>query len=138
MADKQTKPKYNIVMLVDDNEIDNFINERMIMGCQFAETVYINTSTRSAIEFLRNLSTNEHLREGHLPAIIFLDINMPILDGFRFIEEFEKMDPRLVEAIRIVMLTSSINPSDIERSRQHASVKGFIHKPLTEEALKSL
>lgn len=123
-------------MLVDDNDIDNFINERMMLGCEFAETIYINTSTRSAIEFLKNLSVNKVLRKDHLPTYIFLDINMPILDGFQFIEEFEKMDPELVSAIRIVMLTSSINPSDIERSKQYRSVAGFIHKPLTEEAME--
>lgn len=138
MAEKPPKAKYGIVMLVDDNEIDNFINERMLMGCQFAETIYINTSTRSAIEFLRNLSVNKKLREGHLPSIIFLDINMPILDGFQFIEEFEKLDPELVKSIRIVMLTSSINPSDIERSKKYKSVDGFIHKPLTDQVLAGL
>ena len=135
MTVKPRKFKHAIVMLVDDNDIDNFINERMILGCEFAETIYINTSTRSAFEFLKNLSVNKILRKDHLPSIIFLDINMPILDGFQFIEEFEKMDPELVAAIRIVMLTSSINPSDIERSQKYRSVAGFIHKPLTEEAL---
>lgn len=135
MAVKPRKFKHAIVMLVDDNDIDNFINERMILGCEFAETIYINTSTRSAFEFLKNLSVNKILRKDHLPSIIFLDINMPILDGFQFIEEFEKMDPELVDAIRIVMLTSSINPSDIERSQKYRSVAGFIHKPLTEDAL---
>jgi CheY-like chemotaxis protein len=138
MADKSPKAKYDIVMLVDDNDIDNFINERMIRGCNFSETIYVNTSTRSAIEFLKNLSVNKNLRKGHLPSIIFLDINMPILDGFQFIEEFEKLDPSLVEAIRIVMLTSSINPSDIEQSKNYKSVSGFIHKPLTEESLAGL
>src|SRR5574337_1124717 len=109
MAEKAPKAKYDIVMLVDDNDIDNFINERMIRGCNFAETIYVNTSTRSAIEFLKNLSVNKNLRKDHLPTIIFLDINMPILDGFQFIEEFEKLDESLVTSIRIVMLTSSIN-----------------------------
>jgi CheY-like chemotaxis protein len=136
MPIKKEKAKYEIVMLVDDNDIDNFINERMISGCNFAETTYINTSTRSAVEFLKNLSVNKALRKDHLPSIIFLDINMPILDGFQFIEEFEKLDPILVKTISIYMLTSSINPSDIDRSKQFASVKGFIHKPLTEEALE--
>ncbi|CAN5399723.1 response regulator [soil metagenome] len=135
MPVKKEKAKYDIVMLIDDNDIDNFINGQMISGCNFAETTYVNTSTRSAIEFLRNLSVNKVLRKDHLPALIFLDINMPILDGFQFIEEFEKLDKEIVSSIKIIMLTSSINPSDIERSKKFSSVKGFIHKPLTEEAL---
>jgi CheY-like chemotaxis protein len=137
MAVKKEKAKYGIVMLIDDNDIDNFINERMIQGCNFSDTTYINTSTRSAIEFLKNLSVNKALRKDHLPEIIFLDINMPILDGFQFIEEFEQLDPEIVSRIKIVMLTSSINPSDIERAKNYASVKGFIHKPLTEESLQN-
>jgi len=135
---KGPKMKYEIVMLIDDNDIDNFINEQMVKGCNFSETVYVNTSTRSAVEFLKNLSVNKALRKDHLPSIIFLDINMPILDGFQFIEEFEKLEASLVDSIRIVMLTSSINPSDKERSKQYKSVVGFLHKPLTEEALESL
>lgn len=137
MAGRKRKVKYPIVMLIDDNDIDNFINERMIQGHEFAETIYTNTSTRSAIEFLRNFSVNKMLRE-HMPAIIFLDINMPILDGFQFIEEFEKLDPELIAPVRIIMLTSSIDHSDIERSKQYPSVAGFIHKPLTEEELSKL
>lgn len=135
---KRPKTRYPIVMLVDDNDIDNFINERMILASHFAETVYINTSTRSAIEFLKNLSANQSLRESHLPAYIFLDINMPILDGFHFVEDFERLDPKLKEDIRIVMLTSSFDPADISRAKNYSSIVSFIHKPLTEKALNAL
>ncbi|MFN3916379.1 MAG: response regulator [Flavobacteriales bacterium] len=132
------KTKYGIVMLIDDNEIDNFINEKIISGCLFSNVVYVNTSTRSAIEFLKNISVNKTLREGHLPEYIFLDINMPILDGFQFLEEFKSLEKTLVDSIKIVMLTSSINPNDLERSKLYSFVKAFLHKPLTEESLADL
>ncbi|HEU4718164.1 MAG TPA: response regulator [Bacteroidia bacterium] len=135
---KKQKVQHNVVMLIDDNDIDNFINERMIRGCNFAETCYVNTSTMSAIEFLKNLSVKKDLDANYLPSVIFLDINMPMLDGFQFIEEFEKLDKKITEPVSIVMLTSSINPADMERSKKYPSVKGFFHKPLTEEQLSSI
>lgn len=128
----------NNVLLIDDNDIDNFINERMVRGCRFAEVVYVNTSTRSGIEFLRNLATNSAIGLEHYPTVIFLDINMPILDGFQFLEELEKYDAEFVKNLKVVMLTSSINPEDEEKARKSKLVADFLHKPLTEDALDKL
>lgn len=138
MAPKPPKNAFEIVMLIDDNEIDNFINERMIKGCYFAENVYVNTGTQSAVEFLKNLSIKKDVRKEHLPSVIFLDLNMPILDGFHFLEEFEKLDKNLIKDIKVIMLTSSIDPSDLARSEKYKCVKGFLHKPLTQDALQKL
>lgn len=132
---KTTEP---VVLLIDDNDIDNFINERMVKGCSFSDVVYINTSTRSAIEFLRNLSVNSVIPADAYPTVIFLDINMPILDGFQFLAELEKFDFDFVKKLRVVMLTSSINPADQEKAMKSKLVTAFLHKPLTEEALESL
>jgi CheY-like chemotaxis protein len=126
------------VLLIDDNDIDNFINERMVRGCRFADVVYVNTSTRSAIEFLRNLTVNPNIQQDVYPTVIFLDINMPILDGFQFLEELEKYDSDFVKQLKVVMLTSSINPEDEEKARKSKLVKDFLHKPLTEDSLKKL
>lgn len=126
-------------MLIDDNNIDNFINEKLVKAYYFAEHVYIHTSTTSALEFLRNLQTTYSGKASEMiPSIIFLDINMPILDGFAFLEEYEKLDARLTKQIQIMMLTSSMNPVDIEKSNLNACVKRFIHKPLTEDQLNSI
>ena len=87
MAFKKPTSKYNSVMLIDDNEIDNFINQKMIEGCNFAERIYVHTSGKSAIEFLCNLARIKEVPEELIPEIIFVDINMPIMDGFQFLEE---------------------------------------------------
>lgn len=134
------KPKTQepVVLLIDDNDIDNFINERMVKGCSFSDVVYINTSTRSAIEFLKNLAANPACPPSLFPTVIFLDINMPILDGFQFLAELEKFDYDFVKNLRVVMLTSSINPADQEKAMKSKLVCGFLHKPLTQEALKAV
>jgi len=130
--------KHKIVMLVDDNEIDNYINEKIIKGCYFSDIVYVNTSSTSAIEFLRNLSVNKDLRKDHLPSVLFLDINMPILDGFQFLEEFNKLDDEIRQYVKVAILTSSIDPADLERSHKYSAVCKFLNKPLTEESLQAL
>jgi CheY-like chemotaxis protein len=132
------KAKYSRIMLVDDSEIDNFINQKMIEGYGFAERIYIHTSSKSALEFLTSLKTTGPMMKDLLPEIIFLDINMPIMDGFQFLDEFHKMGEEVKSICKVVMLTSSVNPADIENSKKVTTVVSYINKPLTKEALASL
>ena len=130
--------KYEAVMLIDDNEIDNFINQKIIEGSNFAERVYVNTSAKSAMEFLVNLSRTKDIPKQLIPQFIFLDINMPIMDGFQFLEEFEKLPAMLRSGINILMLTTSINPSDIANSNKDKRILQYINKPLTSGHLLKL
>ena len=138
MTNKKPKAKYATVMLVDDSEIDNFINHKMIEGCNFADQVYMHTSSRSALEFLKNIERMETVPENIIPEIIFLDINMPIMDGFQFVEEFEKLGRQLTGVSKIVILTTSINPSDFEVSKKYRNIIKFINKPLTHNVLSTI
>jgi CheY-like chemotaxis protein len=136
---KKTEPAYRIVMLIDDNEIDNFINTKMIEGCNFAGQIYTNTDGKSALEFLKNIEKMGAKGIELLPQIIFLDLNMPGVDGFKFIENFEKaLHPDFRKGIQIVILTSSMNPSDSDKARNTPSVNQYISKPLNESALQQL
>ena len=137
---KYKKPisKYNCVMLIDDNEIDNFINQKMIEGSNFAERIFVHTSGKSAIEFLSNLSRIKEIPTELIPEIIFVDINMPIMDGFQFLEEFENMPENIKQSTRVVMLTTSINPSDLDRSQANSRMLKYVNKPLSTERLNSI
>jgi CheY-like chemotaxis protein len=125
-------------MLIDDNDIDNFINEKMIKSCQFADNVYIHTSSKSALEFLKNISLLSSAPAELIPSYIFLDINMPILDGFHFLEEFENFPQAFKSHIKIVMLTTSLNPSDFEKTKPYKSVIKYLYKPLIDKDLNDL
>jgi len=124
-------------MLIDDNEIDNLINQKMVEAAAITDHIYIHTGARSAIEFLRNIEKLD-LADKVLPDLIFLDIDMPLMDGFQFLDEFEKLLTTTKKKCQIVMLTSSINPSDVNRSKKYANVKLYLNKPLTHDSLVKL
>jgi len=130
--------RYFAVMLIDDNEIDNLINQKMIEASGISEHIYTHTGGRSAIEFLKNVEGLGELSGQVLPDVIFLDIDMPLMDGFQFLDEFEQMGSEVKDKCRIVMLTSSINPQDVNKSKKYSYVKKYINKPLSHQNLEKL
>ena len=130
--------RYFAVMLIDDNEIDNLINQKMIEASGITKYIYTHTGGRGAIEFLKNIEGLEDLAKKVLPDVIFLDIDMPLMDGFQFLDEFEKLSNELKTKCRIVMLTSSINPQDVNKSKKYSYVKKYINKPLSHLNLEKL
>jgi CheY-like chemotaxis protein len=124
----------DLVMLVDDNDTDNFISKRIIEITKFAKRVEVKNSGKSALDYLRE---NEDSDED-LPNLIFLDINMPIVDGFVFLYEFEKFNDNIKDKCKVIILSSSDNKRDIDKIVNNNHVIKFITKPLTESALEEV
>lgn len=137
---KIKKPGYTFstVMLIDDSEMDNFINQNIIEANRFSERVYTTTNGLSALEFLNNLLVNKETLKTMAPDVIFVDLNMPLMNGFQFINKFFELPKELVGSSKIVILTSSLNPSDRETALGIHKDIVFLHKPLTPAGLSSI
>ncbi|WP_061249510.1 response regulator [Leptospira alstonii] len=119
--------KLKCILLIDDNRDDNFFHERVIHKGGYAETVIAKQSGREALDFLKNKSKNEL----PYPDLIFLDINMPGMNGWEFLDEYKNLDPEFQTSTIIVMLTTSDNPDDKNKFSQFGSTSDFKTKPLT-------
>lgn len=120
---------YKICLLIDDNYIDNFVTSRLLESNKFADSVVVRQSPAEAIEALRNGSIK--------PDVIFLDLRMPVMDGFEFLQEYDKLDI-VKDGVKIFMLSSSLDPVDLKRSLTNKYITQFVHKPLTKQVLEEL
>jgi PAS domain S-box-containing protein len=124
--------KLDCVLLIDDDEPTNFLNERILKKVNFANKI---RSVQTAREALNSIAYGDG---GPRPDLIFLDINMPGLNGWDFLEEYSKLPIPEEEKAVIVMLTSSFNPDDRKKASEMAEVAAFESKPLTETAVKNI
>ncbi|MBL7844731.1 MAG: response regulator [Cyclobacteriaceae bacterium] len=119
-------------VLIDDSEIDLFIQRRFLEVYSFTDNLIAYKSAQEAIDSLSSNTDNPS------PDIIFLDLNMPNIDGFGFLESFEKMSDPIKEKTRIVVLTSSNNKHDKDLVFQHKNVVQFITKPIKQSDIDVL
>jgi CheY-like chemotaxis protein len=124
----------DLVLLIDDNDTDNFISRRVIELTEFAQRVVVKSSGQQALDYLQ-----EHAQSpGDLPDLIFLDINMPIMDGFMFLYEFETLPADIQEKSRVIILSSSEDRRDVDKIITNKAVIKYITKPLTQDDLKAV
>lgn len=125
-------PAVQLAVLVDDNEVDLFLQKRFIEINQFAEKI---SEFSSPIAALDHLGAQE---KENFPDIIFLDLNMPLMNGFEFLSKFEVLPEELTAGTQIVVVTSSGNTRDHERAYQYKNVLSFITKPFNIKNLNEL
>ena len=126
--------KVQSILLIDDDDINNFLSNELIAlywpSAIVTSIMYVEEATRYLQE---KINTNQPL-----PDIIMVDLNMPILNGWDFVEAFEKLDTELTKNTQVCIYSSSVYYKDIEKSKQYACVKKFYSKPITQQQLAEI
>jgi CheY-like chemotaxis protein len=131
--------KLNCILLVDDDAPTNYLNEEIIRDVDCVDHVQIAETGKEALDYLA--SRGQFTTNGSIypqPDLIFLDINMPGMDGWEFLQEYEKLPPDQRGKMIIVMLTTSLNPEDELKAKASDGIAGFITKPLTREMVQDI
>ncbi len=124
------KHKLHAILLIDDDNSCNFIHERLLLNMECTEHVDIAKDGAEGLQILKSSQPK--------PEIIFLDINMPGMDGWEFLDEYEKLPAEEKSKIIIVMLTSSLNPDDQLKARSYASVSDYCNKYLDKDSVNHI
>ncbi|GAA4308392.1 response regulator [Nibribacter koreensis] len=124
----------DLVMLVDDDDTTNFVNKRLLVKLGVAKEILVKKNGVEALEYLRE--AEEEGSKNPYPDMIFLDLKMPVMDGFKFLDEYHKQERR--KGMIILMLTSSASFYDLERLKHYEHVKKHFSKALTENDIKDI
>lgn len=119
------------ILLIDDDESTNFLNEMIIRETGIQTHVQSVMSGKEGLDYLTCQGDFAHNKNYPQPGIIFLDINMPAMNGWEFLQAYESLPENQKARLVVAMLTTSLNPDDQERGTQNKDVKTFCHKPLT-------
>ena len=124
------------ILLIDDDETTNYLNQRLLSRMNAAETIRVVTNGEEALDYLRKAfdGTEDFPR----PDLIFVDIKMSVMDGFEFLEEYQKFDSRDKDRTVMMMLTSSASFYDLEKLKQFPEVLKHYSKPLTEADVREI
>jgi CheY-like chemotaxis protein len=125
------KKKIEIACIIDDDDIYVYGVRKLIQLKQLCENLMVFGNGQEALNYLKPIINTPDL----LPEIILLDINMPVMDGWQFIEEFTKLHSNPAKKVTIYMISSSVNPRDVERAEGISGISKYIIKPITLDTL---
>lgn len=135
MITANSLPANPTVMLVDNSTIDNFVNSKIIIRYQFAANVIPFTKASKALKYLLELNSAD---ESEIPSVLFLDLDMPEINGYEFLDAFQLLSDKIKKQVKIVILTNSTNPADAMVCSKSESVITFFQKPLIKDNIEAL
>lgn len=127
---------FKSVLLIDDDSITNLLNEKIILKNEFADSVSKFTNAEIALHSLKEIV--QAADRNNFPDAIFLDINMPEMDGWEFLEQLLLLPDFHALKCKVIMLSSSIDIADFQKSVSYSLITNFISKPLTPDKLRAI
>jgi CheY-like chemotaxis protein len=124
---------FHKVLIIDDDSVDRWIMRRSMSKINFSKNILEAEHGADALKLITDL-----VSQNELPELIFLDLNMPVLDGFGFLEVFEQLSKEYKKRCRVAVISSIESEREKERALKYESVIGYFEKPLTEELLLQL
>jgi CheY-like chemotaxis protein len=125
---------HKTAMIVDDSKVDRFLSAAVIKSFAFAENVESFPCVSDGLNYLRSID----ITSSNFPLVIFLDLNMPDLDGFDFLDGFLKMPESIRKQCHIIMVSSSTSKSDLDRVTTYSAIRRFYSKPLSIKILSEI
>lgn len=125
------------IMVVDDDDASNFLCTRVIRNLDENSVILVFENGREAMNYLLDTCIASDFNPDICPDLILLDINMPVMDGFQFLEELSAFRQRLNNKVKVMLVTSSSNPADIKRADDF-NIDGYINKPLTPDKIRKV
>lgn len=120
--------------IIDDDPIFIYGTKRVMKEVGFSKNIIVYDNGKEAIDGLSKISEAEEL----LPEVIFLDLNMPIMNGWEFLDEFDKLPNHNLKKTIIYIISSSVDPRDLERVKNYKQVSNYILKPIRPNDLQSI
>lgn len=131
--------KLSGVLLIDDDETTNFLNQRLLERMHVTENIRTFMNGKQAFDYLYNVSNNNYEQTDanyFQPELIFLDISMPVMDGFEMLDLYERLNPAFRKNIVLAVLTTSTHPQDTDAATKYSAE--YLTKPLTVEKVNML
>ena len=130
---------YKKILCVDDDPITLMLCKKVIQKCEFSETIEIANNGEDALAYLESFSQDGITPTTDLPELLFLDLNMPVMGGWEFLDIItERSYNEIFPQLKVIVLSSTIDPKDIEKSKSYPMVLDFLSKPITREMLEEL
>ncbi|MCS6905235.1 MAG: response regulator [Bacteroidia bacterium] len=130
--------KYNSVIIVDDQELDNWITQKILEAVNFSENIHVYTSGEAAIEYLQGLNINSQVSASLAPDFIFVNTRMPQMSGIEFVKKMQELPEAIRNHTKIVLMSPVPNPKEEAQVKSLKGVYKYLPKPLSIEALETL